>query len=170
MEMNIKLINRSAWIWTVLFVVPLSVGMLGCHHRAVSQDQQFRTLFDGFQLLLVDDLPQNMPVQNIDSSTMRNTHPSEQRLVPGRVYSFRKITKTSDETLGEKIFPERLATLGAHVTKAPHSSKDFIYPFIGGPLFLIEFEKDGHHGTMFNRVHTSVKPEEQWEEVIVAYR
>jgi len=127
-------------------------------------------LFDGFQLVLVDDLPAKTPIQEIDSSTLRNTYPLEQTLTPGRVYSLRKTTNTSDETLGTKVFPERLTKMGAHVTKAPQSSKDFMYPFIGGPLFLIEFEKDGHQGTMFNRVHTSSKPGEHWEELIVAYK
>jgi len=127
-------------------------------------------LFDGFQLVLVDDLPEKTPIQELDSSTLRNTYPAERTLVPGRVYALRKTTSSSDEELGIKILPGRLVKIGAHVTRAPQSSKDLMYPFIGGPLFIIQFEKDGHQGTMFNRVHTSTKSGEHWEELIVAYK
>lgn len=148
----------------------LYMGSVGCQAQVAAEAEQFRMLFDGFQLVLVDDLPAATPVQELDSSVLRNTYPHEQTLVPGRVYVFRKTTGASDETLGKKTFPERLAKIGAHVTKAPRSSKDFIYPYIGGPLFVIQFEKDGHQGTIFNRVHTSSKPGEHWEELIVAYK
>ncbi len=151
-------------------VLLLCAGSVVCQARVTAEDQQFRMLFDGFQLVLVDDLPATTPIQELDSSALRNAYPSAQTLVPGRVYAFRKTTDTSNETLGKKILPERLAKMGSHVTKAPQSSKDFIYPYIGGPLFVIQFEKDGHQGTMFNRVHTSSKPGEHWEELIVAYK
>jgi hypothetical protein len=162
--------RKGALSWTVMLVL-LLCSCTGCQTRAAAaQDEQFRMLFDGFQLVLVDDLPAKAPIQELDSSTLRNTYPSEQTLVPGRVYAFRKTTDKSNEMLGKKVLPERLTKIGAHVTKAPQTSKDFMYPFVGGPLFVIEFEKDGHQGTMFNRVHTSAKPGEQWEELIVAYR
>jgi hypothetical protein len=43
-----------------------------------------------------------------------------------------------------------------------------MYPMIGGPLFLIEFQKDGHRGTMFNRFRA--EKDDHWEELIVAYK
>jgi hypothetical protein len=170
MSMNTNRPLVGALSSVFLFALLLLAGSVGCQTQVVAEDQQFRMLFDGFQLVLVDDLPPMVPVQELDPSRLRNTYPSAQTLAPGRVYAFRKITDTSDEALGRKILPERLAKIGARVTKAPQSSKDFVYPYIGGPLFLIQFEKDGHEGTMFNRVHTSSKPGEHWEELIVAYK
>lgn len=156
--------------WAVPLILLLCSWTGGCQTRVAAEDQPFRMLFNGFQLVLVGDLPANTPIQELDSSALRNTYPAERTLVPGRVYAFRKTTKSSNEDLGMKILPARLAKIGAHVTKAPQSSKDFIYPFIGGPLFVIHFEKDGHQGTMFNRVHTSTRRGEHWEELIVAYK
>lgn len=166
MDTNKIRIGASSWI---VMLILLCSGTVGCQTRVTAEDQ-FRMLFDGFQLVLVDDLPARTPIQELDSSALRNTYPSDRTLIPGRVYSFRKTINTSDETLGMKVLPERLAKMGAHVTKAPQSSKDFMYPYIGGPLFVVEFDKDGHQGTMFNRVHTSSKPGEHWEELIVAYK
>jgi hypothetical protein len=166
MERNKLRDGALSWAATLI----LCLWSVGCQTRGVAEDQQFRMLFDGFQLVLVDDLPAKTPIQELDSSSLRNTYPSDRTLIPGRVYVFRKTTNTSDDTLGMKVLPERLAKMGARVTKAPQSSKDFMYPYIGGPLFVVEFEKDGHQGTMFNRVHTSSKPGEHWEELIVAYK
>jgi hypothetical protein len=163
-------LRDGALSWAVTLILPLCLWGAGCQTRGVAEDQQFPMLFDGFQLVLVDDLPAKTPIHELDSSALRNTYPSDRTLIPGRVYVFRKTTNASDDTLGMKVLPERLAKIGAHVTKAPQSSKDFMYPYIGGPLFVVEFEKDGHQGTIFNRVHTSSKPGEHWEELIVAYK
>lgn len=162
--------GRSARMYVLLLTVGLTIWSAACRSVVAAEDNQFRMLFDGFQLILIDDLPAKTPIAKLDSSALRNTYPSEQTLVPGRVYAFRKTTDTSDETLGKKVLPERLAKMGAHVTKAPQSSKDFVYPYIGGPLFVIKFEKDGHQGTIFNRVHTSSKAGDHWEELILAYK
>jgi hypothetical protein len=168
MRMGRNKLRDGALSWAVTLI--LSLWSAGCQTRGAAEDQQFRMLFDGFQLVLVDDLPAKMPIQELDSSALRNTYHSDRTLIPGRVYVFRKTTNTSDDTLGIKVLPERLAKMGARVTKAPQSAKDFMYPYIGGPLFVIEFEKGGHQGTMFNRVHTSSKPGEHWEELILAYK
>jgi len=109
-------------------------------------------LFDGFELIKVDDLPAATPVQTIDFQALRNAYSSERQLVPGRIYILRQTTKISSEDLGVKLLPKRLARIGAKVTKAPHNYEDFIYLYFGKPLFMIEFEKDGHHGWIFNRV------------------
>ncbi len=162
--------QHSFKLGLAIILVLLCSWTCGCRAGAAAPDEQFRMLFDGFQLVLVDDIPPTTPIQQLDSSSLHNTYPAERTLVPGRVYSFKKMTNTSNETLGMKVLPERLSKMGAQVTKAPQSPKDFMYPFVGGPLFVIEFEKDGHRGTMFNRVHTSSKPGEQWEELVVVYR
>jgi hypothetical protein len=161
---------RRTPIWAVTLILLLCIWTCGCQTRAAAADQQFRMLFDGFQLVLVDDLPTKTPVEELDSSALQNTYPTERTLTPGRIYSFRKTATTSGEDLGMKVLPARLGKIGARVTKAPQSSKDFMYPYVGGPLFVIQFEKDGHQGTIFNRVHTSTKPGEHWEELLVAYK
>jgi hypothetical protein len=153
--------------WALILLLCLLTG--GCRSRVSSEERNFLMLFDGFQLVLVDDLPAKTPIQELDYSALRNTYSEEQTLVPGRVYVFRKTTNTSNENLGMKVLPDRLVKIGARLTKAPQSSKDFMYPFIGGPLYVIQFEKDGHQGTMFNRIITSTKPGEHAEDLVVAY-
>jgi hypothetical protein len=166
MDIRICFVSSTLVVTLILMCSCIS----GCQTPSATQNDQFRALFDGFQLVLVDDLPAKVPIQKLDSSALRNTYPNERSLVSGRVYIFRKMTKRSDEDLGLKSLPDRLAEIGARILKAPKSSKDLIYPFIGGPLFVIQFEKDGHEGTMFNQVRTSSKPSEHWEELIVAYK
>jgi hypothetical protein len=170
MDVHANALGSGVPCWAVAFILLLCFWSGGCQTRVAATDQQFRMLFDGFQLVLVDNLPANTPIQELDSTTLHNTYPSEQTLIPGRVYAFRKTTNTPNEALGMKVLPERLGKIGAHVTKAPQSSKDFMYLYIGGPLFVVQFEHDGHQGTIFNRVHTSSKPGEHWEELIVAYK
>jgi hypothetical protein len=166
--MNIRIyLGSSALIVSLILMCSASSR---CQTPSVAQGHEFGTLFDGFQLVLVDDLPAKAPIQQLDSSTLRNTYLSERSLTPGRVYIFRKTTKRSDEDLALNSLPGRLVKIGAQVLKAPKSSKDLIYPLIGGPLFVIQFEKDGHQGTMFNQVRTSSQPSEHWEELIFAYR
>jgi hypothetical protein len=162
--------RNSARPWISLLAVSLIIVIAVGESVIAAEDQQFHMLFEGFQLILVDDLPAKVPIRDLDSLALRNNYPSEQTLVPGRVYAFRKTTGMSDETLGKKVLPERLSKIGARVTKAPRTSKDFVYPYIGGPLFVIQFEKDGHRGTLFNRVHTSSKTGGNWEELILAYQ
>jgi hypothetical protein len=151
-----------------MLLLLLCAAMIACRTHKAAEDQQFKTLFEGFQLISVGSLPEGTPVQEIDSSTLRNTQPLERVLTSGHAYVFRKTTEISNEQLGMKVLPERLAKIGAQVTKAPHSSQDFMYPMIGGPLFLIEFQKDGHRGTMFNRFRA--EKDDHWEELIVAYK
>jgi hypothetical protein len=168
--MKMNELCKAAPSWAAMLVLVFGVWMGGCQAKVSGEGPQFQMLFDGFQLMLADDLPANTEIQEINSSALRNTHPGERTLVPGRVYVFRKTANTPNENLAMKVLPKRLAEIGAQVTKAPQSPKDFIYPFVGGPLFVIEFEKDRHHGTMFNRIHTSEQPGQHWEELIVAYK
>lgn len=162
---NIRTRGRN--IAMLLFA--LSVSSMGCQTRAVGEDQQFQKLFEGYKLVLVDDLQKGRSIEEVETSTLRSTYPLEPRLVPARVYVFRKTNQMANETIAMKVFPERLSSIRARVTKAPQSSNDLVYLIIGGPLFKIEFEKDGHQGKILNRVHTSEKASENWEELIVAY-
>jgi len=130
----------------------LAIVSLGCRHRVPSEDQQFRELFEGYQLVLISDIPKDKFIEQVDVSTLQNSYPTESRMTPGRIYVFRKTTQMGNETIALNVLPERLAKIGAHVTKAPQSSKDLVYLYYGGPLFNIEFEKDGHIGKIFNRV------------------
>lgn len=161
---------KSARKFSLVLVAGLTICTAVCRSPWDTGRGQFHTLFKGFQLILVDDLPSNVAIRDLDSSVLKNRYPSERTLVPHRVYVFRKTSDIPDEILGKKVLPERLAMIGAKVTEAPQSSKDFTYPYIGGPLFMIQFEKDGHQGTLFNRVHTSSKAGDIWEELVLAYK
>lgn len=43
------------------------------------------------------------------------------------------------EELGEATIPRALKGLGCSVTNAPSRSEGFVYPFVGGPEFVIRF-------------------------------
>jgi hypothetical protein len=145
--------------------------MLSCQSRGPDQALRIETLFGGYGLILIcaDDLPQNIRIQDIEASRLRNTYPDDRVLVPGRVYVFQMSTDTLHETLAIAVLPKRLVAAGATVTKAPKTSEDLIDLYVGGPLFLIEFEKDGHHGTIFNKVDT-LEPIAKREKLLVAFR
>ncbi|MGH9890559.1 MAG: hypothetical protein ACREA0_00950 [bacterium] len=154
----------------ILLVLALGGLGMGCRPRPMTEEQQFHYLFEGYQLMLVDDLPKEKRIEDVETPSLRDTYPLEPRVVPGRVYVFRKTTEISNEDMALRVFPERLASIGARITKAPHSSKDLVYLIIGGPLFRIEFEKDGHRATIFNRMRTSDNPQEVYEELILTFR
>ncbi|HTS11806.1 MAG TPA: hypothetical protein VMH00_06795 [Candidatus Limnocylindrales bacterium] len=68
-----------------------------------------------------------------------------------------------------KVFPKRLAAIGAHVTEAPKSPAELMHIYFGGPIFTIQFEMDGHRGQLFNRLEGSEKSG-YWEELICTYQ
>jgi len=133
-----------------VMLVVTSLVTLGCRQRAVPANQRFQVLFDGYQLILVTELRPDKAVDEVDVSKLQGSLPLEPRLVPGRIYVFRKVSHVSTEDMAIKIFPERLVKIGARVTKAPRSPEHLIYLMIGGPLFNIEFELEGHRGKIFN--------------------
>src|ERR1700684_2098419 len=112
-------VGKQIPAWAASLILLLGSWTGGCQTRVVAEDQQFRVLFDGFQLKFVADAPTNTSIQELDTSALQNTYPSERTLVSGRVYSLRKTSNTSDEDLAIRILPERLAKIGARVTKAP---------------------------------------------------
>lgn len=146
----------------------IAASMSGCKNETA--EEEFKKLFDGFQLRLVDSWPEGISAQEIDSSTLKNRFPAERTLIPGHVYVFQKTTALSEQELAMTVFPKRLTSIGARVTKAPQSEGDFMYLYIGGPLYNIQFEKDGHRGTIFNQSHISNTPGQSWEELIVVYK
>jgi hypothetical protein len=145
--MNLRLVS-----WAILLSISLGLSSSGCRPQVVSEDQQFQVLFNGYQLVLVDDIPKDTSVENLEIAKLNGHYPLQPKLVFGRIYIFKKTGQVSNETMALKEFPERLSRIGARVTKAPRSSNDLIYLYYGGPIFDIEFEKDGHVGKLFNRV------------------
>jgi hypothetical protein len=48
--------------------------------------------------------------------------------------------------------PARLKSAGITIVKAPKSSKDLMYPYVGGPLFRIQIQDGSHEGTIYNQI------------------
>lgn len=99
--------------WFLVFLFGISASSIGCHSRVMTEEQQFKTLFDGYQLLVVGDLPKDGSLEDVDILTLQSAYPIESKLIPGRVYVFRKTNHLSNETLALKIFPERLSRIFA---------------------------------------------------------
>jgi hypothetical protein len=166
-----KVLARKEWP-TRIAVLALGACLcaIGCSPQLSTDQEKFNFLFSGFELKLVDDLPSDKPIQEVETRSLQGKYLLEPRMVPGRVYVLRKANKTANETLAIRVLPERLAKIGARVTKAPQSEDQLLYPFIGGPMFLIEFELNGHQGKIFNRVGGSAGGKETWEELILAFK
>lgn len=156
----------------IMFLLAGSIVIMGCGSRSIAENERFQRLFQGYELVLIDGLPKDASVdslKNVERSALRSTYLLEAKMVPGRIYVFRKTNQLENETLAMKVIPKRLIDIGADDIKTPKSSKDFAYLFIGGPLFSIEFKYRGHSGMIANRVYTSEKASENREELIFVY-
>lgn len=117
-------------------------------------EQQFETLFEGYQLLAIDSYPADLPLEDLKRWTDDNAISrvkqtfADRSLAPGRIYIFDKSTKASNYDLGVKVIPRRLQRIGARLTQPP-SVVDLM---IGGSFFAIEFELDGNRGMLFNEL------------------
>jgi hypothetical protein len=150
-------------------VLLLSAVSCGCSTKGSEKDMHLDKLFEGYRLLLVDGIPKDLSIREIKSTTLRNTYPSETTFRWGRVYLFRKLTKESEYDLGTTILPNRLKGIGAKIIRAPKSPGDFVDIYVGGPLFTIEFEQDGHKGLIRNDSHILEKMEDSWYELMVIW-
>jgi hypothetical protein len=56
--------------------------------------------------------------------------------------------------------PARLRSAGITVVRAPKTSRDFMYLYIGGPLFVIRIREGRHEGVIYNAVDPN--PEQRW--------
>ena len=56
--------GRSARICVLLLTLGLTIWSAACQSVVASEDNQFRMLFDGFQLILIDDLPPRTPIES----------------------------------------------------------------------------------------------------------
>ena len=77
----------------------------------------------------------------------------------GRVYLFRPIQPQQMEKLGETEIPSSLKSVGCSIISAPSGGKGFVYPFIGGPEFVIRF----------NCGHDSYRIEARFDPSLLAY-
>lgn len=159
-----SLIKSSAMIAIILLCcVP------GCQTRTSEGDMRIDKLFEGYRVLLIDNIPKDFSIRDMDTTTLHNAYPVDTIFKPGRVYLLRKITDQSNYDLGMTVLPNRLRQYGAKIISAPQSPGQFTTIFVGGPLFKIEFEKNGHHGMICNRAYGSEIASENWDELIVLW-
>jgi hypothetical protein len=109
----------------------------------------FTTVFSGFRLITVSDAPPGIDPQGVVVSSLQPKHPLVPSFTPGRIYVFDKTTKMGSVTFAKWILPFRLWRAGAHLTQR---ANHMLYPFIGGPLYMVQFSKDGNRGVIFNRI------------------
>lgn len=65
---------------------------------------------------------------------------------PGVLYIFHHRRPVDDEKLALVELPARVKSEGITIVKAPKSSKDLMYPYVGGPLFKIQIQDGRHEG------------------------
>ena len=128
----------------------------------MTPQRQFETLFEGFQVTAIEDFPeaanQRQVVQMLGTLVVKEKYPlSNPQLTPGKVYRFVRALHVDWGNIGIDVLPERLKAIGARVISAPKSAHDLDRRITGGPYFVIEFEKDGHKGTILTRTQNTVQ-------------
>jgi hypothetical protein len=156
----------NTWV-TIAFFTITCVG--GCQMKTNEEGMRLAKLFEGYQVLMVDSIPRDLNIRNIDTTTLHNTYPTEALFNSGRIYIFRKTGEQSNYDHGMTILPDRLRQVGATIIRVPQSPGDFRTIYLGGPLFTIGFEMKGHHGLIFNSAHTSEVDNENWDELCVLW-
>jgi hypothetical protein len=73
------------------------------------------------------------------------------RPVIGRQYIFHHKSPLDVQKLALADLPLRLQKEGLQIVKAPHSSREMMYLYFGGPLFVIKFKQGNHVGIIFNQ-------------------
>ncbi len=164
-------ILQSPLNWLPISMILLLTNLSACHTGANQADMQLSTLFRGYQLLLIDSLPPDRDISKLRSQEFHGSQFSDEtQFKPGRVYIFRKLIDTSEYEIGKTIIPDRLKAIGANIIRAPKSPGDFVDIYVGGPLFTIEFELNGHRGIIRNDSHIMARRQESWYELFVVWQ
>jgi hypothetical protein len=53
--------------------------------------------------------------------------------------------------------PSMLRRQGIVLTHYPHSARDMMFPYVGGPVFSIQFKEGAHSGIIFSQICPSYK-------------
>ncbi len=70
----------------------------------------------------------------------------------GIQYVFHHRRPVDNENLALVDFPARLRSAGITAVNTPKSSRELMYPFLGGPLFKIQIRDSGHEGMIYNQL------------------
>jgi hypothetical protein len=147
--------------------VIVTLAPCGCRRTQVSE---FKTLFEGFQLYMVDQFDSKADPQSVDPSLFHDTVPIGDAFEPGRIYFFKKVRTFRNEMLAVRVFPDRLRAIGATSIRAPEKGPGVFYPFIGPGIYNIEFEFKGRKAFLFNKTWYDQKKDSMEESIILVYR
>jgi len=75
-----------------------------------------------------------------------------QQLETGVQYIFRHRKPLDGEKLALSELPSRLRQHGIEIVRAPNSARDMMFPFVGGPIFSIQFKEGTRTGVIFSQV------------------
>lgn len=131
-----------------------TVFLLSCKSQKTQIDSGMREVFSGFTY--VGSVPASFdnsgsPKTQVGGHGIQEL-PLPSGLIIGQAYIFHHTRPINNEELGLKIFPQRITDAGRTLINAPHSSRELIALFVGGPLFKIQFKDHGHIAYIFNQV------------------
>jgi len=69
-----------------------------------------------------------------------------------KLYIFHHRRPLDGQALALSALPSRLRQQGIRITQAPTSTKELMFPYVGGPIFTIRFEDGTHFGFIFSQV------------------
>lgn len=141
--------------------------LAGCDRQA-GDEQEFADLFAGYTLFRAGPILKDQTLRDGGLSLLAASESTVGKLVPNHGYAFRKNNVVANEDVALRVLPDRLRRIGAKVISAPSTESDLLFAMMGGPFFTIGFEKDGHRGTIFNRLVRSPDEGPAGSEVLVA--
>ena len=128
----------SSMSLTVL--IALLLLMTGCWRRSAElQDLQQILRISGMQL--GGDLPGKSVLSNYWTPSHIEAVPD---LKPKGTYVFVRRPPFEHAYFAEQVFPALLEAKGFTVVKKPTKEDGYTYLYMGGPVYTIEFKRDGH--------------------------
>ncbi len=135
-----KVSRRVKFLATILVLI--AVLCSGCH-RDVNQSKLVTDVFTNHGFSFVWETKSDKGQFGADSLKQPhavNTQSPPIRLEIDHAYLFHPAERRNFEELALQSLPTWIENAGCSVISRPKNTDDFIYPFVGGPLFEIRFQ------------------------------
>lgn len=145
---NSKTLSYVLAICAILFVL----AMVGCSRRQIGS--KALNAFSDFTY--VGSGPyhgeKNSGINMTVAPHGQEPLPLPQQLEAGVQYIFHHRRPLDGEKLALSELPARLRQQGIEITRAPKSARDMMFPFVGGPIFSIQFKEGNRSGVIFSQL------------------
>ena len=142
------------WFMPMTALTLVSLMIVGCATKSQGVSSDIFDVFEGFTFVgtSADQAETSEASHDADALAAHGDAqlPSPRVQEIGIRYVFHHRRPVDNERLALVDFPARLKAAGIRVVYAPKSSRDLMYPFVGGPTFVIGIAYRGHEGRIYN--------------------